>query len=142
MQACSRPLGDGAPGSRLLPNEAGGTASPQKVSAERDVYVSQPRTPSATMTPRTRTLYAFGDTPNEKLQHINHQLNCDPGSDGAAMQALRQLSSTPQSRQAAVPAAVVGEKRAAEDKGVSRRNLHRRLHSQQGSSESGGSSQQ
>ncbi len=55
-------------------------------------------------------------------------------------QALRQLSSTPQSRQAAVPAAV-GEKRSADEKGVSRRNLHRRLHSQQGSSESGSSQQ-
>lgn len=66
-------------------------ASPQRV--QRDLYVSQPRTPSALMTPRTRTLYAFGDTPAEKLQRINHQINCQPGSEGAAMNALRQLGS-------------------------------------------------
>ena len=53
----------------------------------------QPRTPSS-MTPRTKTLYAFGDTPAAKLQTINLQLNRTPGSDAGAMHVLHQMRSS------------------------------------------------
>ena len=54
---------------------------------------TQPRTPSS-MTPRTKTLYAFGDTPAAKLQTINLQLNRTPGSDAGAMHVLHQMRSS------------------------------------------------
>ena len=57
------------------------------------VLVPQPRTPSS-MTPRTKTLYAFGDTPAAKLQTINLQLNRTPGSDAGAMHVLHQMRSS------------------------------------------------
>ena len=46
------------------------------------------------MTPRTKTLYAFGDTPAAKLQTINLQLNRTPGSDAGAMHVLHQMRSS------------------------------------------------
>ena len=88
---------DGAPDSPSLAKLTRNGASPQRVSSQRDVYVSQPRTPGS-MTPRTKTLYSFGDTP-AKLHNINLQLNRTPGSDAAAMHALQQMrasSTTPQ----------------------------------------------
>lgn len=95
MRICcttSAPVSAPSTGAACAPIAASASnTSPQRV--QRDLYISQPRTPSALMTPRTRTLYAFGDTPAEKLQRINHQLNCQPGSEGAAMNALRQLGS-------------------------------------------------
>ena len=77
--------------------------SPQRVTASRDVYLSHPRTPSAaSMTPKTKTLYAFSDSPavslrhGEQLSNINSQLNnLQSGTDVACVRALRQLSSTP-----------------------------------------------
>jgi len=117
-------------------NKAQGAASPQQVSAQHDVFISQPRMPSgSTMTPRTRTLYSFGNTPGatpsaDRLQHINHQLNCATGSDGAAMHALQQLSNTPlsasqRSAMSSLPEET-SRKRGVEDRGLSRRNLVRR----------------
>lgn len=109
--------------------------SPQRVSDSREVYVSQPRTPSGTMmTPRTRTLYAFGDTPaekSEKLLHINHQLNSIVAThDG--VQALQQLSSTPPPRtNMPAPSDDGSRKRVLpsqqEGGGAKRHHLHRRL---------------
>ena len=46
------------------------------------------------MTPRTKTLYAFGDMPAAKLQTINLQLNRTPGSDAGAMHVLHQMRSS------------------------------------------------
>jgi len=104
MEVVSKPTtGEGAAGSGdgpggvmaspSLSRLTRGSASPQRVSAQRDVYVSQPRTPSS-MTPRTKTLYAFGDTPAAKLQTINLQLNRTPGSDAGAMHVLHQMRSS------------------------------------------------
>lgn len=83
---------DGPPALPSLTRLTRGGASPQRVSVQRDVYVSQPRAPSS-MTPRTKTLYSFGDTPAAKLQTINSQLK-STGSDGAAMHALHQMRSS------------------------------------------------
>ena len=65
--------------------------APAPVPCSRDR--TQPRTPSS-MTPRTKTLYAFGDTPAAKLQTINLQLNRTPGSDAGAMHVLHQMRSS------------------------------------------------
>ena len=77
-----------------LAEACGVPCSPQRVSATREVYLSQPRTPSASMTPRTKQLYAFGSSTAETLSDINAQLIQQPGSE-VAVRALRQLSNTP-----------------------------------------------
>jgi len=108
---------DGTPASPSLGVLTRGGASPQRVSEQRDVYVSQPRTPSS-MTPRTKTLYSFGDTPAAKLETINSQLR-STGSDGAAMHALHQMrSSTLQ--HGLLPSSQVAEEEASETGGRKR----------------------
>mmetsp|Transcript_7161 Transcript_7161/g.12032 ORF Transcript_7161/g.12032 Transcript_7161/m.12032 type:complete len:873 (-) Transcript_7161:575-3193(-) len=137
MHICSGkgpiPAGSNTSPSSPFPDGVRCGASPQRVSGTREVYVSQPRTPSGTMmTPRTRTLYAFGDTPaekSEKLLHINHQLNSSMAThDG--VQALQQLSSTPPMR-APAPIDDGSRKRVLssqhEGGGAKRHHLHRRL---------------
>ena len=152
MRICSGAAGTAtagpSPGTCASPrfSEAKGAHSPQKVSGKSDFYMSQPRTPSH-MTPRTRTLYAFGDTPAEKLpgaeklQHINQQLNCGPVSDSAAMHALRQLRGSSPLRPGLVPAPSAqssdsSRKRVAPEAerggGIARRQLQRRLLEQAG----------
>ena len=87
--------------------------SPARVSSNRDVYVSQQRTPLLGMTPRTRTLYAFSDTPaqttSEGLRQINQTLNANASGFDSAAQTLQALSggggamSPPPSQPAAEP---------------------------------------
>ena len=78
---------------------ARGGASPRHVTGAggRDVYVSS-CTPNAHLTPRTRTLYAFSDTPaaNGEFARINRSINGPPNPVGAAGggSALDVLSST------------------------------------------------
>ena len=129
---------------------ARGLASPQRVISSRDVFVSHPRTPSASMTPRTRTLYAFGDSPAgnlgrvDNLQHVNHSLSCAPSDGNVAANALRALSTTPSRAgtpsapspgpasssaglMPAPPPEPPSRKRSAEGGGMSRKQLQRRL---------------
>ena len=73
-------------------NLARGGSSPRHVSAggARDLYVSS-LTPNAHLTPRTRTLYAFSDTPagrsdinsTERLRDINSNINGQPAAASA-----------------------------------------------------------
>lgn len=76
-----------------------GAASPQRVSGQSEVYVSHPRTPSVNMTPRTRTLWSFTDTPAhsavDKLSQINNSLNTVPDSAADALRQLQQGRPTP-----------------------------------------------
>jgi len=122
-------------------------ASPQRVIGGRDMWISHPRTPSASMTPRTRTLYAFGDSPGgnlgrmDNLQRVNHQLNSGPTDGSVAANALRALSTTPSragtpSRSSpsvkgglmpAPPPEVPSRKRSLDSGGMSRKQLQRRL---------------
>jgi retinoblastoma-associated protein len=122
-------------------------ASPQRVIGGRDVWISHPRTPSGSMTPRTRTLYAFGDSPGgnlgrlDSLQRVNHQLNSGPTDGSVAANALRALSTTPSrastpSRTSpsvrsglmpAPPPEIPSRKRSLESGGMSRKQLQRRL---------------
>ena len=70
-------------------SSARGGASPRHVSAgaARDVWVRERSTPNAHLTPRTRTLFAFPDTPaassSSNLKDINSNLNAPAGSDVA-----------------------------------------------------------
>jgi len=80
------------------PGMRGIGSSPQRVSSKADVYVSQPRRGNdPSMTPRTRTLYAFTDTPahtsSDGLKHINHQLNAASSGGNDAANTLTALSS-------------------------------------------------
>ena len=77
--------------SHLSPDlsQARGASSPRHVSAGggRDVYVSA-CTPNAHLTPRTRQLYAFSDTPgvtgdNRRLRDINSHVNGQPACNGS-----------------------------------------------------------
>ncbi|EOD38020.1 hypothetical protein EMIHUDRAFT_462234 [Emiliania huxleyi CCMP1516] len=112
---------------------SGVLASPQRVLGDRDVFVSHPRTPVAAMTPRTRTLYAFGDSPSGGLLRINHQLASQPRDGSDAANALRALSTTPSHgaasaampAPAAVPAPV--ERKRSHEGGMSKKQLQRRL---------------
>jgi len=77
-----------------------GTASPRHVSASGapDVYVSSRSTVSHHLTPRTRTLYAFSDTPaggTGSLRDINTNINSAlPGATSdVAANALHMMSS-------------------------------------------------
>ena len=80
----------------------------------------QPRTPNS-MTPRTKTLYAFGDTPAAKLQTINLQLNRTPGSDAGAMHVLHQMrSGTSPAPQPAAAGQSASEEEASEPGGRKR----------------------
>ena len=125
---------------------ARGLASPQRVIEGRDVWVSQPRTPSNGMTPRTRTLYSFGDSPGgnlgrvDNLQRMNHQLSNAPSDGSVAAFALRALSNTPSragtptvssplgGRNMGAPQAEMpSRKRLLEGGGMSRKQLQRRL---------------
>jgi len=86
-------------------NEARGSASPRHVSAHGhpDVYVSARSSNSQHLTPRTRTLYAFSDTPagNGALRDINQHINqgaAAPSDQAVASEVLRAMSSgTPSS---------------------------------------------
>ncbi len=74
---------------------ARGGASPRHVSAGggRDVFVST-CTPNAHLTPRTRTLYAFSDTPAggaERLRDINSNIN-GAATGGSALDVLSQTA--------------------------------------------------
>jgi len=93
--------GDGTafPASPSGINEARGTASPRHVSGRggADVYVSRHLSASPRLTPRTRTLYAFSETPaacSDRLRHFNSTLTSAGDPTGAA-DALQALSSTP-----------------------------------------------
>eukprot|EP00965_Chrysotila_dentata_P185292 6116538-Pleurochrysis_carterae.AAC.1 len=44
------------------------------------------------MTPRTRALYHFGNTPNRRLADVNQQINQEQLTDDDAVNSLRQLS--------------------------------------------------
>lgn len=85
-----------------------GAASPQRVSGQREVYVSHPRTPSVNMTPRTRTLWSFSDTPAhsavDKLSQINNSLNTVPDSAADALRQLQQGRPAPGIEQSNVSA--------------------------------------
>jgi retinoblastoma-associated protein len=142
-----------APSSHMSPSPlaplgsvARSMASPQRVIGGRDVWVSHPRTPSASMTPRTRLLYAFGDSPGsnlgrlDSLQRVNHQLNSGPTDGSVAANALRALSTTPSrsgtpsrspgARSGLMPAPppeMPSRKRSLEGGGMSRKQLQRRL---------------
>jgi len=80
-------------------SQARGTSSPRHVSAAgaRDVFVSQ-CSPHPHLTPRTRTLYAFSDTPatstSERLRDINSNINAtaSPASAASALDALAGLA--------------------------------------------------
>ena len=95
LQVCRGAAANGA-SSPTMNRVVGG--SPVRVSSNRDVYVSQPRTPSLGMTPRTRTLYAFSDTPaqtaSEGLRAINQTLNSSSsGTDSAVSPGNRSVPS-------------------------------------------------
>jgi len=138
MRVCCQPPAPPAAAPPSSPSPCGeasrNSSSPQQVTSQREVYISQPRTPSgSTMTPRTRTLYCIGDTPREggatsALHTINQTVN-NPQADGAGM-LVNLSASTPQ--QVTMPAPASGSdesrKRSLEnERGMSKGQLRRRL---------------